>query len=67
MNGTDSKKDSKFNEVSFLLNQYTRQQKKLRMLTWPEKVRLVEKVKRSVLLMKFSKKGLTPHEDHETS
>lgn len=67
MNGNDSNKDSKFNEVSFLLNRYTRQQKKLRMLTWSEKVRLVEKAKRSILLMKFSKKGLTLHEDHETS
>jgi len=60
MNGNDLKTDSKFNEVSFLLNRYTRRQQKLRMLTWPEKVRLVEKVRRSVLLLKFSKKGVNP-------
>jgi len=61
MNGSDSKTDSKLNEISFLLNRYALRQKNLRALTWPEKVRLVEKARESVLLLKFSTKGLNPN------
>ncbi len=49
------------NEISFLLNRYALRQKNLRALTWPEKVRLVEKARESVLLLKFSTKGLNPN------